>query len=229
MTPFPGVIERSTKNGHPYVLNQEQREWLIHWFPTIEDKRIAQAMNVSLSTMHRLARDCNVKKSAAGMKAIKRRQAKAVYKLCKKNGYYDSIRGKTPSDATREATRKMWEEVRAGRRDHPAVIMRKKDPKKYKQWMQRKSETRKETIRKERLRLMYGLSRKTNIPKIILYPYTRSQIGHRFNALRRGYLVAEDCSEGSPDRYVIFYDKDTQRSEAFEQNCKNDGFRIESI
>lgn len=229
MTPFPGEIKRSQEGGCSYVLTDEQAEWFTHWFPIVENSRIAKAMHISLPTMHRLKRKLMLKKSAAGMKAIKRRQAKAVAKICEANGHYASMRGKRPSEASIAGLKKRWDDIKAGRRDHPLVAMRKKSPKRYAKLMQQKSDRFKELFRKERLRVKYGMKQLTNMKNTALYPYTKSQSNHRYSALNRGYLLAEDCSEGSPGRYVIFYDKDTQRSEQFEQNCKNDGFRIEPL
>ena len=93
--------------------------------------------------------------------------------------------------------------------------------------MEKKSQERRESIRKEKLRMMYGLERKTKLKPVVLMPYKRSQLHHRHNALRRGYLLDEDCSEGSAGRYVIYYDGETNRSEQFEKNCVKDGFRFE--
>ena len=72
-------------------------------------------------------------------------------------------------------------------------------------------------IAKEKRRIIYGLERKTNLKTVVINPYTRSQIHHRFNALKRGYLLDMDCSEGQPD-------DETQRSARFEANCTKDGF-----
>lgn len=90
-----------------------------------------------------------------------------------------------------------------------------------------RSKNRKEMIRKEKLRIIYGLERKTSLKVVVMKPYTRSQIAHRFNALKRGYLLDEDCSEGQPGRYVIYYDDETQRSARFETNCIKDGFTFQ--
>jgi hypothetical protein len=79
-------------------------------------------------------------------------------------------------------------------------------------------------ISKEKRRIIYGLERKTKLKVVVLNPYTRSQLHHRCNALKRGYLLDMDCSEGQPGRYVIYYDDETQRSAKFEANCIKDGF-----
>ena len=35
-----------------------------------------------------------------------------------------------------------------------------------------------------------------------------------------------DCSEGSGERYNIYYNEDTKRSQLFERNLINDGFNV---
>ena len=77
------------------------------------------------------------------------------------------------------------------------------------------------------MRIIYGLERKTRLKTVVIKPYTRSQIHHRYNALKRGYLLDEDCREGQPGRYIIYYDDETKRNAKFEANCIADGFRFE--
>ncbi len=212
---------------HRRVLNDEQLEWLRRWFPTTENKRLAKAMKISLFKLHEFARENGLTKSEAGMKAIKRRQVKAMVKTNEKNGCYDRKRGRPVSEATREGNRRRWEEERLGLRENVMLKMRRENPEKYAEIMKKRSQERKESIRKEKMRIIYGLERKTRLKIIVMKKYTRSQIAHRHDALRRGYLLDEDCSEGQPGRYVIYYDDKTQRSERFEKNCIADGFRFE--
>ena len=216
-------------NGKVYrrVLNDEQLEWLRRWFPTTENKRLAKAMKISLFKLHEFARENGLTKSEAGMKAIKRRQVKAMVKTNEKNGCYDRKRGHPVSEATRNGNLRRWEEERLGLRENVMLKMRRENPEKYAEIMKKRSQERKESIRKEKMRIIYGLERKTRLKIIVMKKYTRSQIAHRHDALRRGYLLDEDCSEGQPGRYVIYYDDETQRSERFEKNCIADGFRFE--
>lgn len=226
MRKFPGTLKRSPKGGRRYILTDAQREWLCHYFPIVENTRIMKASGMSHSTLHRMAREMHLEKSEKGLQAIKRRQAAHIRRVCEENGWYDKIRGKAPSEATRAATARMWQDIREGKREHPFHIMKRKHPRKYREYMKRKSEERKETIRKERIRMKWGLPRKTAIKMVVMQPYTSSQRGHRYNAMRRGYILASDCSEGSGHRYTIYYDTHTTRSEVFERNCIKDGFRI---
>lgn len=227
MKPFPGTVEMTKGKVHRLVLNDEQREWLCKWFPTTENKRLAKAMGISLFKVHDFARALNLTKSEAGMKAIKRRQTKAMAKTNDRNGCYDRKRGHPVSDATLAGIRKRWEEYRAGLRESTYETLRRRDPKKYQSVKEMRSQNRRELIEKEKRRIIYGLERKTNIRVVVMKPYTRSQTHHRHNALLRGYLLDEDCREGQPGRYVIYYDDETNRSEKFEKNCIADGFRFE--
>jgi hypothetical protein len=238
--PFPGVltlqfVDRSytTKTGKAgyarvkaCVLTDEQRAWLCKWFPEEENSRLMKASGMSHSTLHRFARELGLTKSRKGMKRIRRRQAAHIKRVCEKNGYYDSLRGRKPSEATCKAAAQMWQEIREGKREHPARIMKRTNPRKYRKWMERKSQERKETIRKENLRVLYGLERKTRLKCIVMCPYTRRQTSHRYNALKRGYLVMEDCTEQGGERYNIYYDSETERSPIFEKNLLEDGFHI---
>ena len=227
MTTFPGVVEMTKGKVHRLVLNDEQREWLCRWFPTIENYRLAKAMRISDYKLHEFARELHLTKSEAGMKAIKRRQAKAAAKTNEKNGCYDRKRGHPVSEATREGNRRRWTEEHNGIRENAMLKLKRENPKKYQAVMEKKRHERKESIRKEKMRIIYGLERKTRLKVVVMKPYTRRQAHHRHSALQRGYLLDEDCTEGQPGRYVIYYDDETQRSERFEKNCIADGFRFE--
>lgn len=213
-------------SGGKYLLNEEQRDWLRQWFPVTENRRLAKAMGTSESTMHRFARELHLTKSEKGMKAIKRRQAAHIKRVCEKNGWYDSLRGKPLSDECQEGTQRMWQEIREGKREHPFHVIRRNNPRRYKQLMKQKSEQRREAIRKDLIRMKWGLPRKTKLIHVVMQPYTKPQINRRHLALKRGYILASDCSEGSGHRYVIYYDSKTNRSPIFERNGIRDGFRF---
>jgi len=238
--PFPGVLTAqmvdrpfTTKLGKAgcqrvkaWVLTDEQRAWFCKWFPEEENSRLMKASGMSHSTLHRFAREFGLTKSPKGWKRIKRRQAAQIKKVCERHGYYDSIRGKQPSEACRQATAQMWQDIRDGKREPPIQIMKRKNPRKYRKWMERKSIERKETIRKERRKVLYGMERKTRLKCIVMCPYTKRQTSHRYNALKRGYIVTQDCSEQSGERYNIYFDQDTKRSPVFEKNLLKDGFHL---
>ena len=238
INPFPGKVTKQVvkrpylRQGQQFVhrvttiiLTAEQEDWLRTYFPMIENKRLMKLSGLSDGALHRFARELDLKKSEEGMHAIKKRQAAHIKRLCQKNGYYDSMRGRPAPEEFLKANLKMWQEIREGKREHPIAKMKREHPRKYRSWQKRKSEERKELARKERLRMKYGMPRKTKI-KILSNPYTKAQVMHRCNALRRGYFYAEDCSEGGGFRYDIYYDDNTQRNERFEKNLVKDGFKV---
>lgn len=228
---FPGKLTKQrVKNGNgmnstKIVLDEAQKEWMRKWFPKTENSKLAEASGMSHSTLHRFARKMGLTKSKSGLEAIKRRQAAHIRRVLTKNGYYDSLRGKPMSKAFREGAARIWQEIREGKRDHPLVVLRRKNPREYNRKMRQKSHERKELYRKEELRIRYGLQPKTRL-RIVMCKYTRRQVAHRSSALKRGYIIMEDCSEQGGERYNIYYDNDTNRSQMFEQNLINDGFRI---
>lgn len=225
MKKFPGPIQIG--DHRKLVLNYEQTEWFRRWFPVTENKRMAKAMGISEYKVHDIARQNALTKSENGMKAIRNRQVKAMVKTNERNGCYDRKRGHPVSEATLAGNRKRWEEYRAGLRESTYETLRRRDPKKYEAISEMRSKNRRELIAKEKLRIIYGLERKTRLKTVVMKAYTRSQLHHRHNALLRGYLLDEDCREGQPGRYVIYYDDETERSAKFEQNCIKDGFRFE--
>ena len=225
MRKFPGKTELvKVGKTRKYVLTDEQEEWLRTWYPTTENSRLAKMMGIGLSRLHDFARENGLSKSESGLKDIKRRQTKAMAKTNHKHGCYDRKRGKPVSSATMEGSQRRWAEEHAGLRENAILRMKREEPDRYKAIQEKRSQNRREMIRKEKRRIIYGLERKTNIKVIVMKPFTRSQIARRHSALKRGYLLDEDCSEGQPGRYVIYYDDETRRCEKFEENCINDGF-----
>lgn len=225
MKEFPGEVAR--RREHRCILSDEQMAWLRKWFPVTENCRLAKAIGISLYKLHELIQEYGLTKSKAGLKAIRRRRDKAAAKTNERNGCYARKRGHPVSEATIAGTRRRWEEYRNGLREHPLQKIKRMDPERYEAIMAIHSQNRRELIAKEKRRIIYGLERKTNIKVVVMKAYTKSQIARRHNALLRGYLLDEDCSEGQPGRYVIYYDEQTERSERFERNCIADGFRFE--
>lgn len=223
----PGKVEMTKGKVHRYVLSDRQKAWLKRYFPTTENVRLAESMGVTPKKVRDFAREMGLKKSEEGLREIKARQVAKAVETNNINGCYERKRGHPCSKATMEGNRRRWEEEHKGIRENVMIRMKREDPEKYKQWTENMRKYQKEVIRKEKMRVVYGLERKTKLKVIVMKPYTQSQKHHRCNALKRGYVLNEDCSEGNPYRYVIFYDDDTKRNAVFERNCKKDGFEIQ--
>ena len=127
INPFPGEITKQVVQ-RPYlrqgkqlvqkvpkiVLTAEQEDWLRTYFPLIENKRLMKLSGLKDSSLHRFAREFGLKKSEEGMHAIKKRQAAHIKRLCQKNGYYESMRGRPAPEEFLKANLKMWQEVKTG-------------------------------------------------------------------------------------------------------------------
>ena len=213
--PFPG-----RKLTSPYRLSPRQIRWFREWFPKTENLRVANAMGVSVTTMHLFARAMGLTKSEEGLKGIMKRQAETCKMVCESNGEYERRRGKAPSQKCLDAARE-WRK----NNPHPFVLMREKDPEKYEEFITKMSEDRKALWRKERRRKLYGMQQETKL-LIRVNPYTDTQRNHRYNALRRGYFLSTDTSEEGGERFIIYYDDNTDRAEKFEKNCIKDGFKF---
>jgi len=229
MVSFPFVTKtgkHGCQRGLKYMLTDEQKDWLCKWYPVTENSVLSAVSGIKFSTLHRMARLYGLKKSEKGLHGIMKRQAKKCKKICEANGWYASLRGKRPSAACLEATAKMWKDVREGRRLHPMKIIKRENPRRYKRLMEKRSKSRKELIKKETIRMLYGMERQTRLKCIVMQKYTRQQVCSRYNALKKGYIIYQDCSEAGGERYNIYYDDLTERSLVFEENLKKRGFRV---
>ena len=95
----------SQKNGvSAYYLEGELKERFCKLFPKNSNRRMMTWFGISFSTLQRFKREFGLEKN---MTAIRKQQAKDIKKICERNGYYASIRGKAPSEACLEATRQL--------------------------------------------------------------------------------------------------------------------------
>ena len=90
--PFPGKLEKQLVKcrrsaAWKIVLTDEQRAWLIRWFPEEENPRLLKLSGMSHSTLHRYARELHLTKSEQGMKRIKKQHTRKLKRTCERNGY----------------------------------------------------------------------------------------------------------------------------------------------
>lgn len=203
------------------VLTDYQREWLNDHFRDKENSKIMELMNLSHSTLHRMVRKMKLTKSEAGMRAIKKRQAAHIKKVCTENGYYDSLRGKKPSEAALESTRRLRESG-----FNPIARLKEKSPYRYKKWLEKKTEARRKLVRDERRRMVFGLEPKTKLGKMMMRKqFTHNEVSFRHNMLKQGYILG-DLDPENGERWTIFYDTETARSAIREQHAVERGFKI---
>lgn len=196
-----------------YYLEGELKERFCKLFPKNSNRRMMAWFGISFSTLQRFKHEFGLEKD---MQAIRKQQAKDIKKICEKNGYYASIRGKAPSEACLEATR----QLRASG-FHPIKQIKATNPRKYKRLMRKKSEQRKELYRKEQLRAFYGLERQTNL-RIPSSPLSHSASSHKHAMIKSCNYFADPLG----DPHIICYDSETQRSARREATAAKYGLKI---
>lgn len=205
-----------SQGGPKYYLTPELEAEFRRLFPVTMNRRMMELFGISFSTLQRFKRQLGLVKNET---VIRKKLARQVKKICEENGYYASLRGKQPSEQCQQA---LHDKFASGW--HPMKAMKAKNPRKYKKTMQRRSEERKALVAKEKKHIRWGLSQSTGL-HLPFDIFTRSQVSHRYNALNRGYLLGNKA-EFSGERYVIYYDDNTDRSRRFEDNLLADGFTI---
>ena len=196
-----------------YYLEGELKERFCKLFPKNSNRRMMAWFGIGFSTMQRFKREFGLEKD---MKSIIRQQAKDTKRICERNGYYASIRGKAPSEACLEATRRLRA---AG--FHPMKQLKANNPRRYKQLMRKKSEQRKELWRKERLRQKYDLDRQTSL-HIPINPLSHSASSHKHAMIKYCNYFADPLG----DPHIVCYDSDTKRSARREATAAKYGLKI---
>ena len=196
-----------------YYLEGELKERFCKLFPKNSNRRMMTWFGLSFTTLQRFRRELGLEKD---MTAIRKQQAKDAKKICERNGYYASIRGKAPSEACLEATR----QLRASG-FHPLKQLKANNPRKYKRLMRKKSEQRKELWRKERLRAFYGLERQTNL-RIPAAPMSRRATAQKHAMIK----LCNYFPDPDGDPHIICYDSETQRSARREATAAKHGLKV---
>ena len=210
---------RKGRGGLPtFYLTPELEAHFRRLFPVTLNRDMMRLFGLSFVTMQRFKRQLGLTKNK---KVIIRKQAEVCKKVCEQNGWYDSLRGKPVSEACQEATR----QLRASG-FHPMKALKKKNPRKYRRILEQRSEARKELMRRERLRVDWGLGRQTNL-HIPYDPYGRKRATFRNTCKRAGYIPGK--AHDPAERWIIYYTPDTIRGTIRERNGERLGFRFESI
>ena len=204
----------NAKSGvREYYLEGELKERICKLFQKNSNRRMMTWFGIGFSTLQRFKREFGLEKD---MKSIIRQQAKDTKRICERNGYYASIRGKAPSEACMEAARRLRA---AG--FHPIKQLKANNPRKYKRLMQKKSEQRKELWRKERLRQKYDLDRQTSL-HIPLNPLSHRASSHKHAMIKFCNYFADPLG----DPHIICYDSETQRSARREATAAKHGLKV---
>ncbi len=194
--------------GKKINFTDEQLAWLSAHFADTKNAEIAARLGCGESTLHRVARRLGLKKSREFMSSVNRASLEACWQANKGEGNhgkknlvvhgvrYRFKKGERPIDrhgAEGEARRR--KKLRA---------------------------TRNDIIRRERLRIKWGLPQLTKIKLVLDKKAGQLQRMARYALKQRGYIVSRGAK-------VIYYDGSTQRSAIVERNAVKKGLTILSI
>lgn len=205
--------QHPTKGVMEYYLEGELKERFCLLFPKNSNRRMMQWFGLSHSTLQRFKRKFGLKKD---MRVIHMQLAKDVKKICERNGYYESLRGHSPSEACLEGAR----QLRASG-FHPMKQLKANNLRRYNRLMRKRSEQRKEQYHLERLRMAYGLDRRTKL-HIPLCNLSHAASSHKFQMIHKCNYFADPLG----DPHVICYDSMTLRSDKREATAVRHGLKI---
>lgn len=206
MRPHPkaGVME--------YFLEGDIRDKFIELFPKHSNRRIMQWFGISFSVLQRFKRELGLEKD---MRKIRREQARDAKRTCEKNGFYESLRGKKPPEAALEATRRL-----RATGFNPMKRLKEISPRRYKAALDRMGKARSELYRKERLRVLYGLERKTRLI------FTDNPMTPRASAQKHAMIKECNYFAVDDDVWAVCYDSQTLRSPRREATAIKHGLKI---
>lgn len=188
--------------GVKRIFSEAEVEYLKAHFADTKNAELAAHLRCGETTLHRTARKMGLKKSAEHMKRCQRHTAEQAAKANRASGgnagkanllkygtKYQFKKGTTNADRLGVEAEK--------RRMQKAVI------------------SRNETIRRERMRINWGLPQRTRLK----LTSNKSQIYTRHALKIRGYLVSRGAK-------VIYYSNETQRNTTVEDNAAMCGLKI---
>lgn len=170
-----------------YYLTPELEQHFRRLYPTTLNRDMMRLFGISFVTMQRFKRQLGLTKN---MTTIRRKQAAIAKQICEQNGYYDSLRGKAPSEACIEASRQMF-----ANGFHPMKALKRKSPRRYRRLMEQRSEKRKALWQKER---SFGCIMALSSTPSSASPMRRIASGRPVSAIRQRRWAM--CQATSPSR-----------------------------
>ncbi len=210
--------KRSGKNNAmEFYMTPELEAEFVRLFPVTINRKMMRLFGISFSVLQRYKRKLGLAKQ---MPAIRKKQAEITKRICEENGYYNSLRGKRPSEACIEAGRRLratgW----------VPLTPEKRNSAEFKARFAEGIERRRETYRRERLRVYNGLEQKTKL-YIPYAPFGKRRSSFRHCCKKAGYVTGNKHDDN--ERWVIYYTPDTQRGKIREQHGIALGFRFEPM
>lgn len=196
--------KRPKRDTTKIVLTDEQQQWLRDNYATTLNKDCAAHLGISESSVHRFARDMGLKKDPEWFHALvleRVRMMAAVNRGPGNHGKKNLHLGEPHRFRKGQTNRERYGEEKERQRILKAAA------------------TRRETIRKERMRVNWGLPQQTKL-RVISNPQARYA---RYALKSRGYIIP---ARGSMEAY---WDENTTRSAIVENNAAKVGIKVQPV
>lgn len=202
--PEAPVIEprRPKRDCTKIVLTDEQQQWLRENYATTYNKDCAAHLGISESSVHRWARQLGLKKDPEWFHAVVLERVALMARLNRGHGNPGAknliIHGAKTRFRKGQTNRERYGEENERRR------------------IQRAAATRRETLRKEKQRVRWGLPQQTKLRVIS----NRKATDARYALKRLGYIIPHRCA------FEAFVTSATKRSATVENRARQSGITI---
>lgn len=183
--------------GEKIVLSARQEAWLKLHFKNTKNAELAARLGISETAVHRYARAWGLTKTKAFRKKTQRNAADKAKASHLRNGTYPPNGYRIPRSEEFQFKPGVTNVERLGKR-------------KDRQRIEKAVASRKETMRKEKARALFGLPRKTKMRVVALPHYIACQ-RHYLRGL--GYIIERGGM-------TAYYTPDTRRSEDYETRTR---------
>lgn len=198
-------------------LTEKEKAWIVRHYQHTKNADIMAKFGIGESQLHRLARKLGLKKSRQQMKKTQREATDHAYEVCKKYGVYED---------SRQYMKQKWAEAKGRGERLPGFMpgvtnVQRHGRRKERERIEKAQKTRNESIRKDRIRIHFGLPQKLRL-KILYNGYTkvhRQKSIHRYMFRKYNYIV----ERGSD---VVYYDEQTERHLQMEANAGKYGLKV---
>ena len=202
--------------GSYHELTEREEQWIVRHYHNTRNGDIMEKYGIGESQLIRVRRKYGLKKTDRFMRKMQREAVAHGVVAFREHG---------ESERASERARQAWAE-RKRKGDYGNVGFKKGEsnknrmsPRRYKQMVEKAKQTRNETIRKDRIRIHWGMEPKTKLVKNWDAKRDWHKRHYRYVLRKFGY----DVEKGSND---VYYFPDTVRHPIMERNAQKWGIRI---
>ena len=202
--------------GSYHQLTEREEQWIVRHYHNTRNGDIMAKYGIGESQLIRVRRKYGLKKTDRFMRKTQREAVELGVMAFREHG---------ESERAAERARQQWAE-RKRKGDYGNVGFKKgesnKDrmsPRRYRQMVEKARQNRNETIRKDRIRIHWGMEPKTKLVK----NWDGKRDWHKSHYRYKFRVFGYDVESGSND---IYYFPDTVRHPIMERNAQKWGIRI---